>query len=667
MRRVISKRKQYKAFSRGTIRFLNTGNPRVLSFIREYENEKILVLMNLSRYSQIAHIELRDYAGYKPVEVFSQNEFPEIETSDYYFPLQFKDYFWFELKKPDEQKQLEEDGLKLNISLKTGEWNRLTASTMKRIGDILLNYISKSRWFRGKAKKIKGIDITDTIAVNDNDFYSHILMVDVSYFQSKTESYIFPVSVAVRDEASDMKYDYPHAILTNVEFENTTGVLYDGVYNPALQEKLFELIVSGSKMKGKYGTISGRPGKLMNRMVKKRELPLDSHVVKADQSNTSILYDNRLFFKIYRSPEEGKNPEIEILKFLTEKTRFANLPPFAGSLEYNREGADVISLATLAGFVPNQGNAWELTQSFIGEFFTRVRSTKNHRSAPPDYMPALLDDYREEDAKHLDELIDHFYIEMVELLGKRTAEMHLAIASAKEDPDFVPEPFSLLYQRSMYQTFRTLMKRTFSDLRSSRSRIPENSLELLESILDNENAILKKLKDILASEKISSIKSRIHGDYHLGQVLFTGKDFIIIDFEGEPVRSLSARKLKYCPFRDVAGMLRSFHYAIYMGLQNQELLYPGSTEFFEPWVEHWYKRVSYRFLASYLETAERASFVPRKREHIDILIRLFVIEKAIYETDYEMNNRPDWIRIPLNGLAKIVEDLLNIEDEDNSG
>ena len=154
----------------------------------------------------------------------------------------------------------------------------------------------------------------------------------------------------------------------------------------------------------------------------------------------------------------------------------------------------------------------------------------------------------------------------------------------------------------------------------------------------------EKLKTILTSVKISSMKTRIHGDYHLGQVLFTGKDFIIIDFEGEPVRSLSARKLKYCPFRDVAGMLRSFHYAAYMGLQNQEYLYPGSEAMLEPWIEHWYKNVSWHFLKSYLKTAGKASFIPVQQAHIEMLIRLFVIEKAIYETDYEMNNRPDWIQ-----------------------
>ena len=662
MRRVIAKRKQYRAFSRGSIRFLNTGNPRVLAFIREYLDEKILVLMNLSRYSQIAHIELREYAGYMPVEVFSQNEFPLIETSEYYFPLQFKDYFWFELKKPDEEKMKEIDGMNLKVSMKTSEWNRLTTEARKKIDNILLNYINKSRWFRGKAKKIKGSEISDTIPVDDNGFYSHILLVDVSYFQNKPETYLFPVSIALRDHAATIKTEYPYAVISKIELENAEGIIYDGVYNPLLQNKLLELIVSGGKLKGKAGSITGRPGKLLNRMVKKRELPLPSHVVSADQSNTSILYDNKLFFKIYRSPEEGKNPEIEILRFLTEKTRFRNLPSYVGSIEYTRPGSEAASLATLAGFVPNQGNAWELTQSFITEFFGRIRTAGSQLEDPPDYMPSLLEDYKESSREYLDHLIDHFFLEMVDLLGERTAEMHLAIASGKDDPEFVPEPFSLLYQKSMYQTFRTLVKRTFSDLRVNRRRVPESSVELLNYVLNREEDILNRIKDILESEKISSMKTRIHGDYHLGQVLFTGKDFIIIDFEGEPVRSLSARKLKYCPFRDVAGMLRSFHYAAYMGLQNLESMYPGSSEKLERWIEHWYKRVSYRFLMSYLDTAGRASFIPRRQDHIDILIRLFVIEKAIYETDYEMNNRPDWIKIPLNGLAKIVEDLMDFEN-----
>jgi maltose alpha-D-glucosyltransferase/alpha-amylase len=247
---------------------------------------------------------------------------------------------------------------------------------------------------------------------------------------------------------------------------------------------------------------------------------------------------------------------------------------------------------------------------------------------------------------------------MIERLGQRTAEMHLALSSITSQTDFIEEPFSLLYQKSLYQSFRTLVKRTVMQMKASRKKLDVGQQNSIDFIIKNENLFLETVKQTLEQTKIRTTKIRIHGDYHLGQVLFTGKDFIIIDFEGEPARSMTARSLKYSPFKDVAGMLRSFHYAIYMGYNEYLKRVPGSAEYLNPWLEPWYSKIRKTFLDTYFKTAGQASFIPDEKRHLEDLLSVYTIEKAIYEADYELNNRPDWLHIPLNGLKIILNDLV---------
>ncbi len=657
MRRVIAKRKQYKAFSRGNIRFLDTNNSKVLAFIREYGDEKIFVLINLSRYSQVVNINLAGYEGYIPVEVFSRNEFPVIEKSDYVFPLQFKDYFWFELVKPEHNHSSEWDGQNQNISFTVSDWNKMTIAADKDFNKILLNYVRKNKWFRRSKNKLRSVTISDYFMVEKEEFHSFLLLINLIYIEGKNENYVLPLSISTGEEAAKIVNDYPTAILANIEIGDIGGVLYDGTYDPVLHEKILDTIVSGSRIKGKAGVLNGKQGKFLGKQIKKKDLPMESYNIGLEQFNSTILYDNKFIFKIYRCPEEGKNPEIDTLKFLTEKTSFSRIPFYAGSIAYSRENQESIYLGMLAGYIPNEGNAWNFTQSFIGQFFDKIQLTKDAIPDPPASAPALLNDYSMEDEELLSGMVDHFYLEMIRLLGQRTAEMHLALTTEKTDRDMVPEPFSLLYQKSMYQSFRTLIKRAYADLRTAKNQVPEGDRDTLQTVLDNETILLNRIKMILESTKIRSMKIRIHGNFHLKQALFTGKDFILIDFEGEKDLDLSTRILKYCPFKDIAGMIRSFHYAVYSGLNEREIMYPGSSPLLEPWLEHWYHLVSNHFLKSYLETARDALFIPREMNQIEGLIRLFLIEKAVYEADRELYKRPDWIRIPLKGLVKIIEDL----------
>jgi maltose alpha-D-glucosyltransferase / alpha-amylase len=650
MRRVISKRKQYKAFSRGNIEFIDTNNSKILAFTRTYEEQIVLVVINLSRYSQQAELDLRKYAGYIPTELFSRNDFTMIGENTYMFPLQFKNYFWFELRQPEEDEKPEAIELDYQLSFTSRQWNQMNEAMRKSLQNLLAEYIRKSRWFRGKAKKLRDLAVLDTIPVNNRDLTSYVLIIEIKYIEGKDEYYVIPLSLFTGEGLIDLRYQYPEAVITQVKVDGQEGILFDGSYDTSFRDVLFRLIHQRSKARNAKGEITGLPGKKFTSRVRKGELPLSSRVLTAEQSNTSILYDNRFFFKLYRSPEEGNNPELEILRGLTEHTTFRNFPTYAGSLEYKSAGTGQMSLGLLVDFVSNEGNAWDFTQHHIERYFDRIWSEKQLLASPD-----------QADAGKALELLDSFFVEMISLLGRRTAELHMALASITKNKSFAEEPFSLLYQKSLYQGFRTLVKRTISEMKSARPKMDAEQQILLDGIIQNESLLLSTVKQTLEKKKIRTSKIRVHGDYHLGQVLFTGKDFIIIDFEGEPTRALTARSLKYCPFKDVAGMLRSFHYAIYMGQLEFNTRVPESVRMLEPWLEPWYAAVKEIYISGYLETAGNASFIPSEKRQIEDLLSVYSIEKAIYEADYELNNRPDWLHIPLNGLNKILTELLEQE------
>ncbi|HZH73411.1 MAG TPA: putative maltokinase, partial [Mariniphaga sp.] len=534
------------------------------------------------------------------------------------------------------------------------EWNQMNPSTKNIMKEILIGYVQKSRWFRGKARKIKRIEIKDTISLETGKLSAYVVFIEIIYIEGRYEQYIIPLSVTTGDDISDKRHKYPEALIAFVEIDGTEGLIIDGAYDRKVRDLLFRLIFQKGKLRHKRGAIVGIPGKKLSKKVSKNELPLLSRILTADQSNTSVLYDNRFFFKLYRSPEEGNNPEMEIIRTLTENSNFQNFPAFSGALEYQVGGAENTGLGILVDFIPNEGNAWEFTQSAIDQFFDRIIQQKE------ELMAAKYGNNIAELAgsEKMNDLLGQFFTDMVALLGKRTAEMHLALASVKNKKEFTQEPFSLLYQKSLYQSFRTLIKRTFNQVKSAKVKLNDEQAELLNDILKNENELLSVIKKRLEQKKINTTKIRVHGDYHLGQVLFTGKDFIIIDFEGEPTRSITARKLKHCPFKDVAGMLRSFHYSINMGQVENESKMPESSDFLQPWLKAWYQTVQDIFLKSYLETAKDASFIPDDKDQLHDLLAVYTIEKAVYELDYEINNRPDWLHIPLSGLQMIMDDLL---------
>ncbi len=373
--------------------------------------------------------------------------------------------------------------------------------------------------------------------------------------------------------------------------------------------------------------------------------------VGAEQSNTSIIYGNRLILKFFRRIQEGINPDLEIGQFLTEKTSLKSVPPLAGTLEYQARNGKPMAQGMLQKFVANQGDAWGFTLKSLASYYDEVRKITATGVAAPAGVSTPGNQI--EGVPDVAKSAVETYLAAAELLGQRTAEMHLALASDASDPAFAPEPFTMDSQQALEQSMNRLLVRVFSLLRDKLKYLPNEWRGNAEKLAERESEIAARFNAALR-EPIRAMRTRIHGDYHLGQVLRTESDFVIIDFEGEPARSIEERRVKRSPLQDVAGMLRSFHYAAFAPLLGEDRAHGDDVTRMGVWAEAWNSWVADRYLAKYFATAKDASYLPATQAEVQTVLELHLLEKAIYELGYELNNRPTWVGIPLQGIGKIL-------------
>jgi maltose alpha-D-glucosyltransferase/alpha-amylase len=654
MKHAIAMRKKFIAFGRGDVEFISSDNAKVISFIRKYQDEVVLVVINLSRFPQVAELDLSAYEGYVVDEVFGQNRFPVVGNRPYVLTLGSYDHFWFSLSKEEEPVRTG-DLKRLVPQLKAGRrWETVFHEKIKEKleEDVLPSYIAGCRWFGGKGRKIRDVGIIENIPVGNGDPAAHFLFLRVNYIDGASEMYLLPVAFSYGEEAEKLIDTNPGAILAILKVGDTDGIIHDAVYSEQFRLKLLRMIIKKSGAGGPDGQLVTYSGRFIRKFRREKTTPGSSQVMKSDQTNTSIIYGNELILKIYRKLDEGVNPDSEIVKFLSDTAGFKHVPPYAGVIEYRQHGVAPISIGHLQGFVPNQGDSWQYALDSISQFFERVLSAGTDIKDIPGCEQALLDISFQNIPAIIHELIGVFYLEMISLLGKRTGELHLALMNA-DDPAFSPEPYSMLYQRSVYQSMRNLTVRVLQLLKANIRKIPEHIRKEASEIASLEQSILDSFHRIMM-KKISTVKMRYHGDYHLGQVLFTGNDFIIIDFEGEPARTITERRTKRSPLRDIAGMIRSFHYATYSALLSRASVRPEDVPVLEPWTNTWYCYVSGIFLSSYLKAVEHAPFIPQDREQLETMLETFLLEKAVYELGYELNNRPSWIILPIKGIKQIL-------------
>ena len=635
-------RKRLQVFGRGDIAFIESSNSKVLCFARNYNKQSIIVVANLSQFSQATTLDLKTFKDCDITEVFSQNKFNSVTDGDYSITIGPYGYFWFQA---DASEKKETPGTTNQQFLFESDlsWERLFGNytdvrDLER--KVLPSFMKKCRWFGGKARAISKMSIHKAIPLKVEGDMHFLTIIEVHYVQRLPELYFLPMCFVPTDSIMD-KIEYTaQSVIGKAEIQGKPGFILDSSYDKSFRDFLFTGMDRKVRIKDDEGTLefnSSVFSKLDSQLV-------DSKILKADQSNTAIIYNDKYFFKFYRKIEQEINPELEIVRFLSENTSFRNAPKYSGSIEYRDNDGNITVLGLLQEKVDNQGDSWVMTIDSVGRFYERVMAKAKKEKIPKLINKASI---KFEDAPELiQEFIGRGFYERVVRLGQRTAEMHIALASGKTNPAFAPETFTANYQRSLYSTLRKLTRDRFKLLEQSMDTLNIETQELAKKVLAMEDKVLECFSEIFKTP-ITALKTRIHGDYHLGQVLFTGKDFIIIDFEGEPGFSFSERRLKKNPMKDVAGMMRSFHYAAFGKIMLNENYREKDIEFLEEWAEQWQHYVSRFYLGAYMEGMGMATTLSEQDE---VLIRTYLIEKAIYELGYELNGRPDWVNIPLRGI-----------------
>ena len=490
--------------------------------------------------------------------------------------------------------------------------------------EILPAYLPTCRWFGGKGRTIRELRIAQAVPLGGLA-EARLLVVEVTFTEGLAESYVLPLGVIEAAAAPAVGAEAPHAIVGSGE---DGRVLCDAIHLPEVRAELLRLIVRSAPGDGSV-RLAGSSRKNLDAALLEQALA-ESRVAGADQSNTSVIYAGRWFLKLFRKFEHGPNPDVELTRFLSETRGFPHVPAYLGALQLvDPSGAGVIAL--LSSFTANQGDAWTFTLEAVARYFDRVLASPAERPAA-------------------EEMIGADYLGRARQLGQRTAGMHLALAAGEDRPEFAAEPFTAPEQRALGAAMSAAAGRVLEQLRQQETRLPE-AIQPAATALARSQSRIDASFARLRSHPIRAAQLRVHGDYHLGQVLNTGTDFVILDFEGEPRRPLAERLLKRSPLVDVAGMLRSFDYAAAVALRRRDA---AVAERLAPSARAWVEAVSGEFLTTYLTTAAGASFLPPEPAEIALLLEVFILDKAIYEIGYELSYRPDFLPIPLGAVSRLL-------------
>jgi maltose alpha-D-glucosyltransferase/alpha-amylase len=679
MKRLIATRKRFQALGRGSFELLHPENRKVLVFTRTYHEEHILVVANLSRFVQTVELDLSAFKGMVPVEIFGRTEFPPIGEQPYFLSVGPYSFYWFTLQLQPSLTQPPQPQAQLPTLVVSGQWQNVIAQRELKgtLESILPDYLYTCSWFSGKARKVQSTHITEVTSVPYNDAAARMVWLQVDYIEGDPETYLLPLAYAEGEQATHLLTEMPQAVVARLQVQDEDvgagletrpyGILFDAIADKDFLTSLLEAIAYNRSYKGTAGELVATATDLFPQL-SGGAAHLDSALVRGEKGNTSVIYSdhagegstvhNRLLLKLFRKVQEGINPDLEIRRFLGEKKRLQHFAPLAGALEYRLSKAEPMTLGILREFIGDTRSGWEYTLDSLRDYFEHVTVQQATITEIPVPSGSLLD-LQAVDIPELASQTIGAYLASAQLLGQSTAELHIALASDPDNPSFAPEPFSSFYQRSIYQYARNLTGQVLLLLRQRLKFLPPDTQQLGQAVLNRQEEIMGRFQLVL-NQKITALRTRCHGDYHLGQVLYTGKDFIIVDFEGEPTRSLGERRIKRSPLRDVAGMLHSFNYAATQALHNEVesgMLRFENLPLMEQWVQFWYSWVSATFLNTYVETASKDSFLPKTKAELQVLLDAYLLEKVIYGLGSELNNRPEWVYISLQWILQLLGSL----------
>jgi maltose alpha-D-glucosyltransferase/alpha-amylase len=691
-KRLIDLRKRHPAFGRGALTFLTPHNHKVLAFLRTWSappeggagpddlpRDDILVVANLSRLTQYVELDLAAYQGWTPVESLGRTSFPVIGSRPYLLTLGPHAFYWFSLENQHERMTLHTPDLRPAFDVEEKWENIFQGSAKEFLQEWLPDFLLRCPWFacQGRHAQVEAAMILETIPVvprssseNGRSGSSfHLALVQVEFSEGDPATCVLPMAFAGGADAERIRDTSPDVVIAQLQVHPRednrpaqSGILYDPFHEPAAAHTLLELILRHRRLRRPAGELVGisfgdkdtpksseRDGRSPETSGRAGWVPAPA---RAEQRNTSMIFGDRYILKLYRRVEEGVNPEVEVGRFLGERADFAHTPRLVGMLEYRRSWGEPLSLAVLHEFVPNQGDGWRYCQDALGRFFEQALARPERGDALPlPHQPLLL--LKDADIPPLPREVIGTMLETARLLGQRAAQMHQALAASADEPGFAPEPFTSLYQRSLYQSLRSQTRQTFVLLRRVLEELPEEARADARRLERQEDALLVRIQAVY-EHKINAQRIRCHCDFNLREVLYTGRDVLIIDFEGMPFRPLSDRSRKYTPLRDIAEMLRSFHYAALFALNDGGIRREDRATL-APWARLWQLWTSVAFLQGYWENAAVGSLLPPTLLEQDVLLDFYLVKRALNELRYELGRSLARAAIPIQGLLQVLE------------
>jgi len=654
MRRLIHLRRRYPVFAIGALELLRPDNRKVLAFIRRLGGEQVLVVVNLSRFAQCVELDLSEFRGAVPMELFGNTQFPTIGELPYFITLGPHGFYWFALVRHAEERSTPK------VTVGTGDVasSLFEKPAVHQLEKALATFIPSRRWFLSKGRTITAVLIEDVIPITKSNGdsagipSSFLVIARVELDFGTPLRYLVPLAVAWGEQSETLRRWQPEAIIADLVNGRYEGVLIDAIWIPEFAKSLLKAIGRRGTFVGMQGVVVGDPSPKYRLLTRGTDAELTAVPMTAEQSNTSILLGDEVILKLLRRVEDGINPGVEVGRALGERLDFKHSPRVAGSLAYrSKHNGRVAVVASLEEYIPNEGDGWSyVVDSLDRELEEVLAHTRDDelRLAPPSDL--LGGEQVEIPPGHL--LLGP-HLNWACLLGQRTGELHMALSCRSEDASFNSEPLSSVDRQALYHGGWSMVRRV---MRQLTRRADVLSSDMVSVVIERQAEIGDRMRRIM-DVRDSGRRIRCHGDYHLGQVLWTGKDVVVIDFEGEPVRSLGERRLKRSPVYDLAGMIRSFHYASRAAAMrlSRDLRPSLDSVSLERWLSLWYRWVSATFVKGYRDATEGLGLLPRDSESLLTLFDFYLLEKAVYELGYEANSRPEWIDIPAKGVLEILD------------
>jgi maltose alpha-D-glucosyltransferase/alpha-amylase len=626
-KRLISVRKSSRVFGRGSLTFIRPANRSVLVYVRQYESEVVLCVANLSRSAQAAEIDLAPWRGRVPFELLGRTNFPPIGDNPYLVTLGPYGFFWFLLRESDASIEVPRTWAEFETLVVTDGWRSLLRGRSKSVleRDVLPPFLASRRWYAERGSW-PTTHIVGALPLGAAETELGMVLLEAKG-RRETSNYLLPMTI--KWTRFDRERQNPNA-LAAVRRGPREGTLLDAMSDAGFVTLLLENLRAARSIEGDNCSLEFSPtGRFPDQGTFAVQ---DVHVVDTEQSNTTVLVGTDYVIKLFRRLERGLNPEIEVGRFLTETVPFPHTPPLLGSVEIEEDGGRS-AVAVVHGFVQNQGDAWTVTNAYLDRFVEEQR---------------LL---TAEAAGHSDE--QGAYLRRMEQVGRRVAELQLALASRDDIVEFAPEPIAAGDVRSWTEELLRRARRAFEDLGRRRGEFSEQDRQLVDALLAYRETLPARLHELLP-ENVKAMKIRHHGDFHLGQMLIVKDDVAIIDFEGEPRRSIEDRRRKAPAARDVAGLIRSIDYSATATLERALKSAADEHGKLARALERWREQSAATFMAAYRSTLTDARLWPQSLQAADRLLDFFLLEKAFYEIEYELAHRPDWLRVPLAGTWRIL-------------